>query len=74
MESQYPDELTSIQLTNIVLIVWAVLGLFAFGLSIFCFGHSGTTSQKVFGLLLAILFGPFYILYYRFSETYCKII
>ncbi len=74
MESQYPDELTSIQLTNIVLIVWATLGLFAFGLSIFCFGRSGTTSQKVFGLLLALLFGPFYLLYYRFSETYCKII
>ncbi len=74
MESQYLDELTSIQLTNIVLIIWAALGLFAFGLSILCFGRTGTTSQKIFGLLLALLFGPFYLLYYRLSETYCKII
>lgn len=72
MESTYPDELTSIQLTNIALIVWSGLGLFAFGLSIFCFGRSGTTAQKVLGLFLALLFGPFYLLYYRFSETYCK--
>ena len=74
MEYNYPDELTSIQLTNIALIVWAGLGLFAFGLSIFCFGRSGTTAQKVLGLFLALLLGPFYLLYYRFSETYCKVI
>ena len=74
MESTYPDELTSIQLTNIALIVWSGLGLFAFGLSIFCFGRSGTTAQKVLGLFLALLLGPFYLLYYRFSETYCKVI
>lgn len=74
MESNYPDELTSIQLANIALIVWSGLGLFAFGLSIFCFGRSGTTAQKVLGLILALLFGPFYLLYYRFSETYCKVI
>ena len=74
MESTYPDELTSIQLTIIALIVWSGLGIFAFGLSIFCFGRSGTTAQKILGLFLALLFGPFYLLYYRFSETYCKII
>jgi hypothetical protein len=74
MDQKYPDELTSTQLVNIVLIVWSGLGLFAFGLSIFCFNRSGTTAQKVLGLLLALLFGPFYLLYYRFSETYCKVI
>ncbi len=74
MDQTYPDELTSTQLVNIALIVWAGLGLFAFGLSIFCFGRSGSIAQKVLGLALAFIFGPFYLLYYRFSETYCKII
>jgi hypothetical protein len=68
------EEVISNQLSNIILIVWAALGIFSLGLSIFCFARTGTIAQKILGVFMAILFGPFYLLYYRFSETYCKVI
>jgi hypothetical protein len=37
-----------------------------------CFGSSGTMVEKIIGLLLALFFGPFYFIYYKFSNTYCK--
>jgi hypothetical protein len=45
------------------LIVWAVLGLAAFVKSITCFAKGGTTTEKSVGLIIAMLFGPFYYLY-----------
>ena len=51
--------------------LWILVGFIAFIMSIVCFGRSGTTEQHILGLLLAILFGPFYWIYYGMSKTYC---
>ena len=58
----------------IFVVIWAVLGVGAFVMSLVCFSKKGTAngSSNVIGLLLAIFLGPFYWLYYFGSGTYCK--
>ena len=51
---------------------WVLMGLIAFIYSLFCFSKSGTIGQKVIGLLLSMLIGPFYFIYVYASSTYCK--
>jgi hypothetical protein len=45
----------------VIVAIWIILGIAAFIMSIVCFGRSGSTSQQVVGLLLAIFFGNFLI-------------
>ena len=40
--------------------------------SIMCFGKSGSTAEKIFGVVIAFFTGPFYLLYLNFNEGYCK--
>ena len=56
----------------IVFIIWVVLGIAAFIMSIICFGRSGSDVQHVVGLLLAIFLGPFFWIFYFFVPGYCK--
>jgi len=37
-----------------------------------CFGKSGSTAEKVIGLLIAFFTGPFYLLYLNFNTGYCE--
>ena len=53
------------------ILLWVVLGLAAFVMSVLCFGYTGSTAQHVAGVVFAILFGPFYWLYYAVSSDYC---
>ena len=55
----------------VVVIVYFALSIIALILSITCFDKSGTDTQKVLGLVLALLFGAFYLLYYAFAGSYC---
>lgn len=55
-----------------MLFFWVILGFAAFITSIICFGRTGSTAEKIIGLLLAIFFGPFYFLFYAFNEGYCR--
>ncbi len=55
----------------VFLVVWIILGIIAFIMSIVCFGFSGSMIEKVIGLLLACFFGPFYWLYFYFNKSYC---
>jgi hypothetical protein len=57
---------------SILVGLWVLAGLAAFIMSLVCFGKSGSTSEHVLGLLLAMFFGPFYWIYYFVSQTYCK--
>lgn len=59
-------------LAAIFVIFWSMAGLIAFGMSLVCFGYSGTMAEKALGFLLALFFGPFYWIYYLSSSTYCK--
>jgi hypothetical protein len=56
----------------IIFVIWSLIGLAAFVMSIVCFGRSGTTGQHVVGLLLAMFFGPFYWIFYGVSPDYCN--
>jgi Ca2+/Na+ antiporter len=58
--------------TSIVVIVWVALGIAAFIVSLLCFGKSGTMTHKIFGFLLAVIFGPFYWVYFIVTKRYCK--
>lgn len=57
---------------TILLVIWVILGITGFIMSIVCFGRSGSTSQHIVGLLLAILFGPIYWIFYFAVPDYCK--
>ena len=51
---------------------WIFIGLVAFIMSLVCFARSGSSFDKIMGLLLAIFFGPFYFLFYVFNKGYCR--
>ena len=62
----------SVIVLYIFLLLWGLIGLIAFIMSLICFGRSGTLTEKIIGLLLAIFFGPLYFIFYIFNEKYCR--
>lgn len=59
----------------IIICVWAffvVINIAGLIMAIVCFGRSADTKLNVIGLLLVLLLGPFYWLYYFLSPNYCK--
>jgi len=67
------DKKSSLKIViTIIIFIWAILGIAGFIMSIVCFGRSGTTTQHVVGLLLAIFFGPIYWIFYFAVPDYCK--
>lgn len=66
---------TGYAITMIVLsVAWALLGFIAFVWSLVCFSatRSGNTSSKVIGLLIAMILGPFYWVYFLVRKDYCR--
>lgn len=51
---------------------WFLAGFIGFIFSLVCFGHSGSTFDKLLGLFLSSMFGPFYWIYYAYNSKYCK--
>lgn len=60
-------------LVFIIALAWIFLGIAGFIMSIVCFGRKGAMSSNIIGLLMALLFGPFYWIYYIAMprEVYC---
>jgi hypothetical protein len=56
----------------IFVIIWLIMSVIAFIYSLVCFGKSGSVTDKIIGLLLAIFFGPFYFIYLYNYGVYCK--
>jgi hypothetical protein len=54
------------------ILVWVVGGIAAIIMSLVCFGFSGSTTEKVIGLLLAFFLGPLYFIFYAVSKSYCR--
>ena len=52
--------------------LWALAGLAAFIYSLYCFTKSGTTAEKILGLILALIAGPFYFIYVAVYKAYCR--
>lgn len=55
-----------------IAIIWALAGIAAFVYSLYCFTKSGTTADKVLGLIIAMLAGPFYFIYVAVYQAYCR--
>ena len=56
-----------------IYIIWVFTGLLAFITSLICFAFNGTMSDKFLGLIVALVIGPFYWLYFIFNNTgYCS--
>jgi len=54
-----------------LVVLWVIAGLTAALMSLVCFGYKGSSADKVIGLLVAIVLGPFYWFYYAFNGAYC---
>lgn len=55
-----------------LVIIWALAGIAAFVYSLYCFTKSGTTADKVLGLIIAMVAGPFYFIYVAVYQAYCR--
>lgn len=53
-------------------VLWVVAGLISFLMSIWCMGYSGSRGEQVAGLIIAIVFGPVFWLYFVLRKTYCR--
>lgn len=62
---------TSIILLLIFLGIWFIISLWAVIKSLLCTGKSGTTAEKVLGVVIAFFLGPFYFLYQYANKNYC---
>lgn len=71
-DNKTSDLKTAVIITSIFVLLWIVVGIAAFIMSLVCFGRSGTTAQHIIGLLLSIFFGPFYWVYYFAVSSYCR--
>lgn len=52
-------------------LLWFITGLLGWLMSIYCFKYNKTKIENVVGVLIAILLGPFYWLYYIYMQNYC---
>jgi len=62
---------------NIILgfiyLIWLFTGLLAFLTSLICFAFNGSISDKFLGLIISLIIGPFYWLYFIFNNSgYCS--
>jgi hypothetical protein len=56
-----------------IYLIWLFTGVLAFITSLICFAFHGTMSDKFLGLIVALVIGPFYWLYFIFNNTgYCS--
>ena len=55
----------------IIGLIWSVAGFTAFFASVICLFYNGSITDKSVGVILSILLGPFYWLYYIYNMNYC---
>jgi hypothetical protein len=64
-----------IMVVSFLAIIWGISGVLAFFKALSCAASDtaqGNTLQKILGLMIAILFGPFYWIFYFMSTSYCR--
>jgi Flp pilus assembly protein TadB len=55
----------------LIMWLWVIAGLLGFLTSLVCFGFNGSISDKFLGLIIVLLIGPFYWLYFIYNSNYC---
>ncbi len=53
-------------------VLWALMGLAAFIYSLVCMGKTPSLPRAILGVLMAVLFGPLYFIYWYFDPEYCR--
>lgn len=53
-------------------IAWAAMGLVAFVYSLFCMAKTPSLMKGIFGVVLAILTGPLFFVYWYIDKDYCR--
>ena len=72
IEDVLTDKLTPTTIVWIILgVVWVAFGLAGFIMSLWCLGFSGNGGEKFIGVLVAIILGPWYWLYFYSVPSYC---
>jgi hypothetical protein len=56
----------------IISLIWGIVGFVAFIASIVCLFYNSSTQDKIIGLILGIIAGPFYWIYYIYNLNYCN--
>jgi hypothetical protein len=56
----------------VFIVIFVIVAIYCLIKSLMCFGKSGSTAEKIIGLLIAFFTGPFYLLYLNFNEGYCN--
>jgi hypothetical protein len=71
----YVEKVATISILSYFIIIflwtWIIAGIVAFIASLICFGYNGSTTDKFLGLLLVLVIGPFYWLFFLFNSNYC---
>lgn len=74
-DSNYDNELNGFRglaiFILIIIWIWIITGLLGFIASLVCFGFNGSVSDKFLGLIIVLVIGPFYWLYFIFNSNYC---
>ena len=55
----------------ILIAVWVLFGLAGFIMSLWCIGFTGNFGEKFIGVIVAIVLGPWYWLYFYSVPSYC---
>lgn len=58
-------------LIGIFAFVWVLFGLAGFVMSLWCIGFTGNAGEKMIGVLISIILGPWYWLYFYSVPSYC---
>lgn len=56
----------------IIIALFVIVTIYCLIKSLMCFSKSGSTTEKIFGVVIAFFAGPFYLLYLNFNEGYCN--
>ena len=57
---------------SIFVLIWAIAGIVGFITSIACLFYESSPGEKVIGVFLGLLTGPFFWLYYIYNMNYCN--
>jgi len=55
----------------IIILLWWISGVVAFFMSLVCCFYSSSLNEKFLGIVIALVLGPFYWLYYIYNMNYC---
>lgn len=63
---------TSAVLGMIVAFLWLLLGFTGIVYSLTCPSKSGPFKMHVLGIVIAVLLGPFYWIFFAYNKDYCR--